>query len=141
MQNNSKINFQRSSLNESIKVFTWFVTPRLIKPKLMIQELWQRNIECDQTLPGDLEDRANKWINSGKYFSEIEISRYYGINMSIKKPGLNIFADSSSKTCVCAAYFSSKSLKTKKQKFRLSLVKVDKRHLKKNVCQSQNYCY
>ena len=77
----------------------------MIEPKLIIQELWQRNIEWDQTLPADLEGRANKWISSVKYFSEIEVPSYYGINMSIKKPELHIFADSSSKAYGCAAYF------------------------------------
>ena len=51
----------------------------------------------------DLEGRANKWINSVKYLSEIEVPRYYGINMSFKKPGLHIFADSSPKAYGCAA--------------------------------------
>ena len=56
----------------------------------MIQELWQKSIEWDQTLPADLEHRANKWINSVKYLSKIEVLRYYGINMSVKKPELHI---------------------------------------------------
>ena len=54
-----------------------FVAPCLIEPKLIVQELRQRNTEWDQTLPADLEDRANKWINSVKYLSEVEVPRYY----------------------------------------------------------------
>ena len=42
----------------------------LIEPKLIIQELWQRNIEWDQAL--STEGRANKWINSVKYLKEIK---------------------------------------------------------------------
>ena len=82
-----------------------FLVPCLIEPKLIFQELWQRNIEWDQTLPADLENRADKWINSVSYLSEVEAPRYHGINMSTKKPELHIFADSSSKADSCAAYF------------------------------------
>ena len=82
-----------------------FLAPCLIEPKLIIQELWQRNIEWDQILPADLEYRTNKWINSVKYLSKIEFSRYYRINISVKKPELHIFADSLSNAYDCTAYF------------------------------------
>ena len=89
-------NTKRGLLSVLCSVFDplGFVAPCLIEHKLIIQELWHRNIEWDQTLPADLEGRANKWINSDKYLSEIEVPRYYRINMSIKKPELHIFADS-----------------------------------------------
>ena len=74
-------------------------------------------------------------MNSVKYLSEIEVPTYYGINMSIKKPELHISADSSPKVYDCRA---SELPKTIRQKSHLSLVKVDKHHLKKNACQSQN---
>ena len=99
-------NTKRGLLSALCSVFDplGFVTPCLIESKLIIQELWQRNIEWDQTLSADLEGGANKWISSVKYL--IELLRYYGINMSIKKPDLRIFADSSSKAYGCSAYFS-----------------------------------
>ena len=100
-------NTKRGFLSALCSVFDplGLVVPCLIEPKLMIQELWQRNIHWDHTLPADLEDRANKWINNVKYLSEIEIPRYYGINMSVKKLELHIFADSLLKAYGCAAYF------------------------------------
>ena len=100
-------NTKRGLLSALCSVFDTlgFVAPCLIEPKLIIQELWQRNVEWDQTLSADLEGRANKWINSVKYLSEIEVPRYYEINMSTKKPELHIFADSSSKAYGCATYF------------------------------------
>ena len=82
-----------------------FVAPCLVEPKLIIQELWQRNIERDQTLPADLEGKADKWINSVKHLSQIEVPRYCGTNMSVKKSELHIFVDSSSKAYGWAAYF------------------------------------
>ena len=100
-------NTKRGLLSALCSVFDplGFVAPCLIESKLITQELWQRNNEWNQTLPADLEGGANKWINSVKYLSEIEVLRYYGINVSIKKPDLHIFADSSSKAYGCAAYF------------------------------------
>ena len=81
-----------------------FVAPCLIEPKLIIQELWERNIDWDQNLPADLAIRVTKWINSVYNLSKIEIPRYYQINMSVEQPELHIFADSSSKAYGCAAY-------------------------------------
>ena len=81
-----------------------FVAPCLIEPKLIIQELWERNIDWDQNLPADLAIRVTKWINSVYNISKIEIPRYYQINMSVEQPELHIFADSLSKAYGCAAY-------------------------------------
>ena len=92
-------------LNPSTNYVT-FVAPYLIEPKQVIQELQQRNINWDQSLPADIENRANKQINSVQYLSKIEVPRYCGIEMSIKKPELHSFADSSSKAFGCASYFS-----------------------------------
>lgn len=81
-----------------------FVAPCLVEPKLIIQELWERNIDWDQPIPNDLKLRAVKWIESLHNLSEIEIPRYYQINMTKEPPELHIFADSSSKAYGCAAY-------------------------------------
>ena len=93
-------NTKRGLLSALCTVFDplGFVAPCLIKPKLIIQELQQINIDCDQTLPADLYNRANKWIKSVKCLSKMEAPRYYGISRSIKKPELHIFDDLSSKT-------------------------------------------
>ena len=86
LPNNTKnSNTKRGLLSALCSAFDplGFVAPFLIEPKLIIQELWQRNFKWNQTLQADLVDRANKWINSVKYLSETEFPRYYGINMSI----------------------------------------------------------
>ena len=119
-------NTKRGLLSALCSVFDLlgFVVPCLIEPKLIIQKLWQKSIEWDQTLPADLEDRANKWINSVKYLSKIEVPRYYGINMPVKKPALHIFVDSSSKDYYCAVYFRV----VEKNKVKVSFV-IGKRRL------------
>ena len=75
-----------------------------MEPKLIIQELWERNIDWGQNLAADLAIRVTKWINSVYNLSKIEIPRYYRINMSVEQPELHIFADSLSKAYGCAAY-------------------------------------
>ena len=103
--NNAKFT-KRSLLSIICSIFDplGFVAPCLIEPKLIIQELWERNIDWDQNLPADLEIRVTKWINSVYNLIKIEIPRYYQINMSVEQPELHIFADSSSKAYGCAAY-------------------------------------
>ena len=58
--------------------------------------------------------------------------------MSVKKPELHIFSDSSSKAYACAAYFRVVENNKAKVSF---VIGKSRLHLKKNACQSQNWNY
>ena len=70
------------------------------------------------------KERANKSINSVKYVSKIQVPKYYGNNMSIKKPETHIFFMNRQKLTV-ALLTSELPGKKKNQKFYWSLAKVD----------------
>ena len=75
-------------------------------------------------MPSGSKERANKSINSVKYVSKIQIPKYYGNNMSIKKPETHIFFMNHQKLTV-ALLTSELPKKQINQKFHWSLVKVD----------------
>ena len=74
-------------------------------------------------MPAGSKERANKSINSVKYVSKIQVPKYYGNNMSIKKPETHIFFMNQKLTV--ALLTSELPKKKKNQKFHWSLVKVD----------------
>ena len=41
-----------------------FITPALIEPKWIIQQLWKRKIDWDEILPSDLTIRWQKWLDN-----------------------------------------------------------------------------
>ena len=118
-------NTKRGLLGALCSVFDplGFAAPCLIEPKLIIQELWQRNIEWDQTLPADLAGRANKWINSVKYLSEIEFPDTTELTCQLKNLSYTILLTHRQRLMV--VQLTLELLKTIKQRFHLSLVKAD----------------
>ena len=73
------------------------VNPAILEPKLIIQELWRRQIGWDEIIPQDLLCRWNKWKESLKYLNTVEIPRWYGYNDQVDSYiELHIFADASS---------------------------------------------
>ena len=50
------------------------VSPCLIEPKLIIQELWKRKVDWDEELPLDLKYRFQEWRSQLKYIPRIFIS-------------------------------------------------------------------
>ena len=53
-----------------------FVTPAVLEPKLIIQELWKKNIEWDEDVPDDLAQRWSKWQATLPNLSKTEIPRW-----------------------------------------------------------------
>ena len=55
-----------------------FIAPTLIEPKLIIQQLWKREIDWDILLPSDLTKRWQKWLNNLPDIHNITLHRWYG---------------------------------------------------------------
>ena len=62
-----------------------FVTPAVLEPKLIMQDLWKRNIEWDEDIPDDLAQIWSKWQATQPHYLSAE--------ESIE---LHVFADASS---------------------------------------------
>ena len=71
------------------------VSPCLIEPKLIIQELWKRKVDWDDELPSDLKYRFQGWRSQLRSLPRIFINRYYGIDTHTETTELHFLADSS----------------------------------------------
>lgn len=80
------------------------VTPVTISAKIFIQQLWRKNLPCDETLGADL---ASKWheIYSGlTVLHSLEINRWIGLHSNIKYAEIHGFADASNCAYAAAVY-------------------------------------
>ena len=74
-----------------------FVTPAVLEPKLIMQELWKRNIEWDEDVPNDLAQTWSTWQATPPNLNKIEIPRWYHTNLSAEESiELYVFVDASS---------------------------------------------
>ena len=81
------------------------VTPSILEPKLIIQELWKRKIDWDSKIPNDLNSRWQSWLENLKYIDSIEIPRWYGYSeLNESKCEIHVFADASSTSYGAVAY-------------------------------------
>ena len=73
------------------------MTPAVLKPKLIMQKLWKRNIEWDEDVPNDLAQRWSTWQATLPNLNKIEIPRWYHTNLSAEESiELYVFVDASS---------------------------------------------
>ena len=72
------------------------IAPVTLEPKLIIQDLWRRQIDWDVQLPDDLKLRWTKWKQTLQFLEDVEIPRWYGFtNTEFGQVQLHIFADAS----------------------------------------------
>ena len=71
------------------------LSPSLIEPKQIIQDLWKQNIDWDEQIPAKILQRWQKWKSTLKKLESVKISRWYHTspNDTIE---LHIFSDASS---------------------------------------------
>ena len=81
-----------------------FITPHLLKPMLIIQEVWKLKINWDETLLQNLRDRFKLWMDQIANIPKIEVKRHYSIDFN-KNTELHIFADSSNLAYGAVPYF------------------------------------
>ena len=71
------------------------LSPSLIEPKQIIQDLWKQNIGWDEQIPAEILQRWQKWKSTLKKLESVKISRWYHTspNDTIE---IHIFSDASS---------------------------------------------
>ena len=75
-----------------------------MQPKLLLQELWNRNVSWDETLPPDILQRWIKWKHSLHTVSDLTIQRWYGTTGCDETIQLHVFADASTQAYCSVAY-------------------------------------
>ena len=82
------------------------LTPSTLEPKLLIQELWQQEVEWDKIIPRDILQRWNKWKVSFNQIQSVKIPRWYGFHQQLcNKIELHLFCDASSLAYGAVVYF------------------------------------
>lgn len=67
-----------------------------MKAKIIIQELWRRQIEWDEVLPGDILQQWEVWKDGLKTSQPIAVRRWYGVHREeCQTVQLHVFCDAS----------------------------------------------
>ena len=99
-----------------------FITPALIEPKWIIQQLWKRKIDWDELLPSDLTKCWQKWLDNLPDIQNITLDRWYGSTNTDTE--LHVFADASKIAYGVACYIRFKVNKRPKCSFIMSKSKL-----------------
>ena len=59
------------------------IAPVTLEPKLIIQDLWRRQIDWDVQLPDDLKLRWTKWKQTLQLLENVKIPRWYGFTNTV----------------------------------------------------------
>ena len=82
-----------------------FLSPFILKAKILLQELWRLNYEWDQEVDEKMLNHWNRWLDGAKKVSDIKLSRQYACDDSpIKEVQLHVFCDASEAAYGCVAY-------------------------------------
>ena len=81
------------------------VTPCLLQPKGVVQQLWKQNIDWDEPIPNSLLKQWEFWKEDMQFISDINIPRWFGFEKQLgDRIELNIFCDASSEAYGAVAY-------------------------------------
>jgi len=101
-------NTKRGILSATSSVFDSLgsAVPYVVKAKLIIQELWRRNIDWDNKLPDDILQKWQSWKVGLKDSRTIMIPRWYGFHRNeCQHVLLHVFCDASEIAYGAVAYF------------------------------------
>ena len=88
-----------------------------LEPKLLIQELWSREIDWDEKIPLDLQLRCEKWQLDFQNVTKVYIHRWYGFHQtSNAKIQLIVFYDASAVAYGCVAYLQYRDTESREIK-------------------------
>jgi hypothetical protein len=108
---NSNLTTKREMLRESSKSYDplGLLSPATIRPKVLMQELWQQGVEWDEPLPSELQAKCTELATELKSITDTEIPRcYFPSNDERPKDAeLHMFVDASTKAYGAASYVTS----------------------------------
>ena len=93
------------SLMSSMLDLLGILTPCLLQPKRIVQQLWKQNIDWDEPIPNSLLKQWEFWKEDMQFISDINIPRWFGFEKQLgDRIELNIFCDASSEAYGAVAY-------------------------------------
>ena len=115
-------NTKRSMLKCASKCFdpVGFISPFTIRVKGLLQELWTRGFDWDETFDDDIKQRWQEWCSEIKQLVDLSIPRYFFQNDILNdNVQLHIFCDASLKAYGAVAFFR---YATKKNEIKASFI-------------------
>jgi hypothetical protein len=86
-----------------------FLAPFAFKAKLLIQELWLRNLDWDDPLHEDLLTRWQEWQDDLQHLQQLSIPRYFNFPPGQLSLELHLFSDASEAGFASVAYLRAAS--------------------------------
>ncbi|XP_054713000.1 uncharacterized protein LOC129222513 [Uloborus diversus] len=101
---------KRSVLQMAAKVYdpAGFISPFVIRIKILMQELWELGIDWDEKLPFDLENKFNQWCSEIEDLLAVNIPRLYPVMDKItnfEDLQIFVFCDASLRGYGAVSYF------------------------------------
>lgn len=83
-----------------------FLSPFVVTPKILLQDLWKQNLDWDDELPDDLLHKWLEWCEGLQALSELCVPRFLGEKLQgcITTTILHIFTDASPRAYGVVAY-------------------------------------
>lgn len=107
IKQNGKIT-KRTIMSNSFKTFDplGLLSPIIIQSKMILQKLWQQNIDWDQSISQDIEKEWIKYINNLPFISSLQVNRHVLCD-DAKIIELHSFSDSSERAFGACIYVRS----------------------------------
>ena len=100
------------------------LTPCLLQPKRIVQQLWKQNIDWDEPIPNSLLKQWEFWKEDMQFISDINTPQWFGFEKQLgDRIELDIFCDASSEAYGVVAYVNYFSDCPKKNVSIFSLLK------------------
>lgn len=102
------VNTKRELLSQIASLFDplGWIAPVLIKPKLLLQQLWQLKVDWDEKLPSSIQEEWQKIKNELPLITKLRIPRWIGTTKS-SKVELHSFGDASEAAIAAVVYLRS----------------------------------
>lgn len=75
-----------------------------IRGKLIMQDIWQENIDWDDHISEGIFQSWKCWLTALRELSELKIPRHYGFSQEVKATQLHVFTDASMKAYCAVCY-------------------------------------
>ncbi len=79
------------------------INPHIVEARLILREMWQRQIDWDQEVPEDIKKAWYKWNKVSEQLPQVRIPRCFQPHRKTQ-PDIHVFADASANAYAAAAY-------------------------------------
>lgn len=83
-----------------------FLSPLVVKGRLILQECWSKNIDWDEAIPNEIQEKWQEWCMKVKDIKHFSIPRQY-FTEQVQDVELHVFSDASDKAYSAVAYYRS----------------------------------